>query len=333
MDGDSHRSSHRWLTTLTNTSTMNASYDDITVGLYMPVRVYFAQCNDTRAVIFFDFFGQPAQISFPAQAQPDRSLAYATSRSILHTLAMQLKAPWGYIRPYESLAKASVASLRLVDLMQHLMPLTRPFSQSSQAHLLNRFLCSSRRHFVLAEEAPGQPCVMDDPGFIEDTLLAEDVSPIQFGVPGLLAADLVVVPERCGNDRISGHVYVGLEMEDPDGAYTFVCMREIGKSAASEGRLRAMAFRIQQLELIMRARHGLASEQASRAVCVPDIKAFLYCELPGKLGKYPVGFALEHLKGLVPLDSSGLRPEQKNECKVKICNTVEWLVVNGIGWG
>ncbi|OAA69568.1 hypothetical protein ISF_02838 [Cordyceps fumosorosea ARSEF 2679] len=280
---------------------MDVSYDEIPLTVQVPVRVFSARCNSIMAVIFFDLFGKPAQITIPAERQLQLGAGYEVLREVLHALARSLEPKGGYYAAPRYIPVASQIEEMLRDFMLDAALLPAAAAGPAAVDWLGQlplewFLAVGRQQFLLTEDAHGR-------------------------------------------------VAAGAAQ-----AFTFVCMRELGARAASEGCHRAMAFQIQQLERISQACHGMGNEARQRRdMCVPDLRAVLYHDLTaatnttttttglgiGRLlpERLPVGVLFDELPQILPLRAAAAPPDVFKECVLKICKTVEWLVDVGIGWG
>lgn len=317
---------------------MDASYDDIPLQVQVPVRVFSAKCNPIMSVIYFDFFGKPAQITIPAEKQATMSSGYEILRELLHVLAQNLESKSHFYMAAKYIPIASQIEELLRDFMLDVMTLPSPTLGWLGSYPLEWFLTMTRRQFILTEQGPGRVCAMRENMWPELPPSTEELPPIPLDLPSVSTAHIKVDPSRCGKNRISGSITVDM-MGSQIGAhtYTFVCMRELGAYAASEGCLRAMAFQIRQLELIESLCRQLSAEER-RVVCVPGIRAYLFYEssapaAAGKQGRLPVGALFDELPKLMPLRNSNPPLEVLRDCVLKICKTVEWLMDKGIGWG
>ncbi|KAM3538171.1 hypothetical protein ARSEF1564_008910 [Beauveria bassiana] len=314
---------------------MDASYDEIPLQVQVPVRVFSARCSPVVAVIYFDFCGKPAQIYVPAYKQKGLSSGYEVLREMLHLLAVDLEPKSHYCMPVQFIPIASQIEEMLRDFMLDHVPPPAPAIDWLGSYPLEWFLCMGRQQFVLTEDDRGRVFARRQSAATE----AEELPPTKYlpsiprDLPAIPTAHLKVAPMRCGKNRISGSITVDMgQAHHGAHTYTFVCMRELGARASAEGCHRAMAYQIQQLEMIAHDCVHLGAEQR-RNICVPEIRAYLYHEFALKPDRLPVGALFEELPKLVPLRSSNAPPEVFKECVLRICKTVEWLVDRGIGWG
>ncbi|KAM3473877.1 hypothetical protein MY8738_008171 [Beauveria namnaoensis] len=313
---------------------MDASYDEIPLQVQVPVRVFSARYSPVVAVIYFDFCGKPAQIYVPAYKQKGLSSGYEVLREMLHLLAVDLEPKSHYCMPVQFIPIASQIEEMLRDFMLDHVPPPAPAIDWLGSYPLEWFLCMGRQQFVLTEDDRGRVFARR-----QSTTEAEELPPTKYlpsiprDLPAIPAAHLKVAPMRCGKNRISGSITVDMgQAHHGAHTYTFVCMRELGARASAEGCHRAMAYQIQQLEMITHDCVHLGAKQR-RNICVPEIRAYLYHEFALKPDRLPVGALFEELPKLVPLRSSNAPPEVFKECVLRICKTVEWLVDRGIGWG
>ncbi|KAK8143506.1 hypothetical protein G3M48_007155 [Beauveria asiatica] len=313
---------------------MDASYDEIPLQVQVPVRVFSARCSPVVAVIYFDFCGKPAQIYVPAYKQKGLSSGYEVLREMLHLLAVDLEPKSHYCMPARFIPIASQIEEMLRDFMLDHVPPPAPAIDWLGSYPLEWFLCMGRQQFVLTEDDRGRVFARRQSAADPEELPSTKYLPsIPRDLPAIPTAHLKVAPMRCGKNRISGNLTVDMgQAHHGAHTYTFVCMRELGTRASAEGCHRAMAYQIQQLEMITHDCGRLGAEQR-RNICVPEIRAYLYHELALKPDRLPVGALFEELPKLVPLRSSNAPPEVFKECVLRICKTVEWLVDRGIGWG
>ncbi|EGX91403.1 hypothetical protein CCM_05561 [Cordyceps militaris CM01] len=335
---------------------MDVSYDDIPLQVQVPVRVFSAQCDPLAAVIFFDFCGKPAQITISATAAPPQahpssssSSGYEALRERLYALAQVLacKSRFYMAGPYIPVASQMEELLR--DVMLDATPLPAPPMDWLGSYPLEWFLSMGRQPFLLTEDhrrGGGQACAVRDEAWPEHAPSAKDLQALLLprALPALSTAHLKVAPVRCGRNRVSGTITAdvpGLHQPYAGGGggahtYTFVCLRELGARAAADGSHRAMAYQIQQLELVAQACRGLTAE-ARQAVCVPTLRASLVHEFGAGAGggRLPVGMLLDELPKLVPLRActAAAPPGVVREWVLRICRTVDWLADMGIGWG
>ncbi|KAM3538176.1 hypothetical protein ARSEF1564_008915 [Beauveria bassiana] len=292
---------------------MDASYDEIPLQVQVP----------------------PAQIYVPAYKQKGLSSGYEVLREMLHLLAVDLEPKSHYCMPVQFIPIASQIEEMLRDFMLDHVPPPAPAIDWLGSYPLEWFLCMGRQQFVLTEDDRGRVFARRQSAATE----AEELPPTKYlpsiprDLPAIPTAHLKVAPMRCGKNRISGSITVDMgQAHHGAHTYTFVCMRELGARASAEGCHRAMAYQIQQLEMIAHDCVHLGAEQR-RNICVPEIRAYLYHEFALKPDRLPVGALFEELPKLVPLRSSNAPPEVFKECVLRICKTVEWLVDRGIGWG
>ncbi|PMB68280.1 hypothetical protein BM221_006457 [Beauveria bassiana] len=289
---------------------MDASYDEIPLQVQVPIYV-------------------------PAYKQKGLSSGYEVLREMLHLLAVDLEPKSHYCMPVQFIPIASQVEEMLRDFMLDHVPPPAPAIDWLGSYPLEWFLCMGRQQFVLTEDDRGRVFARRQSAATE----AEELPPTKYlpsiprDLPAIPTAHLKVAPMRCGKNRISGSITVDMgQAHHGAHTYTFVCMRELGARASAEGCHRAMAYQIQQLEMIAHDCVHLGAEQR-RNICVPEIRAYLYHEFALKPDRLPVGALFEELPKLVPLRSSNAPPEVFKECVLRICKTVEWLVDRGIGWG
>ncbi|KAM3447561.1 hypothetical protein MY3296_008591 [Beauveria thailandica] len=291
---------------------MDASYDEIPLQVQVP----------------------PAQIYVPAYKQKGLSSGYEVLREMLHLLAVDLEPKSHYCMPVRFIPIASQIEEMLRDFMLDHVPPPAPAIDWLGSYPLEWFLCMGRQQFVLTEDDRGRVFARRQSAAGPEELPSTKYLPsIPRDLPAIPTAHLKVAPMRCGKNRISGNLTVDMgQAHHGAHTYTFVCMRELGTRASAEGCHRAMAYQIQQLEMITHDCGRLGAEQR-RNICIPEIRAYLYHELALKPDRLPVGALFEELPKLVPLRSSNAPPEVFKECVLRICKTVEWLVDRGIGWG
>ncbi|KAJ4145224.1 hypothetical protein LMH87_004079 [Akanthomyces muscarius] len=319
-------------------NTMDASYDDIQLQVEVPVRVFSAKCNSAISLIYFDYFGKPAQITILAENQDGSSADYQVRRRLLHMLAQNLEPKSNFCMAVKYIPIASQIEVVLKDVMLDSVPSFSTSLSLAGLYPLEWFLSMGRRRFLLTEVGHGKVCVVTESGWPDKSPAMGDLPPLPQNLLSLSTKDLEVNPSRCGKDRICGSINIDLHPTDINAAdtyhYTFVCLRDIGACAAFEGSHRAMADQIRQLDLIDGYCQVLSPEER-RAVCVPSIRACLFYEFPRHPvpGKLLVGAIFDDLPRLTPLRNFNAPLEVVRKCVLKICKTVEWLADKGIGWG
>ncbi|KAJ3497364.1 hypothetical protein NLG97_g1963 [Lecanicillium saksenae] len=314
---------------------MDASYDGILFQVDVPVRVFAATYNDLRSVVYFDFFGKPAQINIPAAIQVNKSPVYELFRGRLHSLSRALASKSIFYTASKFTFFAMQIENILKDFMLDIPPPPPPLADIHGRFPLESFFCMDLLQFTLTEGRAGNTCVIQETSWLELVPATDYSSQIPRGLPSISSIPLRVVPIRCGVNRISGSII--LEMghhvaQVGPKTYTYVCLRNIGGGFLSEADQRAFAFQLRKLKLIERAYRALIFEE-SRSICIPIIQTYIYHEFGGRAPALPVGAMFDEMPGLVPLRCMTPPWETLRKWVLQICKTVEWLIEKKIGWG
>lgn len=316
---------------------MDASYDDIELQVDVPVRVFSSESDSGMLLIYFDYFGSPARLRIPAENHGSPNTNYEVRRRLLRMLAQNLETKSHFYMAAKYVQIASQIEVLLRDIMLDSEPsCIVPLSWSGH-YPLDWFLAMGRRRYVLTETVDGEVRAVREGVWPDLQPAIRHIPPLPQALLSLSTRNLNIIPSRCGKDRICGSVDIALRTTNiraDTRQYTAVCVRDIGAYSAWEGTHRVLAFQIQQLGLIESFRQLMGREER-QAICVPTIRACLFCEFPRRpvSERLLVGCIFDALPKLIPFCHYNAPLEVVRKCVLKICKTVEWLVAEDIGWG